>query len=176
MSEPYWEPLAAVPSTVMPSPAGQDGKWVKAAGGAAVWSTIALEDIPAKGAAGGIAMLDGSYHIPDVNLPDRIDRAALTITDWNSALANGWYMGNNVLNSPYPNPTGWSIGIVTSHDDNAWVTQDVWDFTAGVNSPKFQRRKLNGTWSGWESPMMVVSQATYNAIAHTPTTVYVIVG
>ena len=42
MSEPYWEPLAATPSTAMPSPVGQDGKWLKAAGGAAVWETVSL--------------------------------------------------------------------------------------------------------------------------------------
>ena len=43
-----------------PSPAGQEGKWLKSVGGAMVWNALALADIPGKGAANGLATLDAN--------------------------------------------------------------------------------------------------------------------
>jgi hypothetical protein len=40
MSAPYWEPLGAIPGGALtpPTTPGDDGKWLRAQGGAAVWT------------------------------------------------------------------------------------------------------------------------------------------
>lgn len=64
MSEPYWEPLAAVPHGIVPPATGQDGKWIKAAGGAAVWSPIAISDVTGLQAALDYGYPDAAWAAP----------------------------------------------------------------------------------------------------------------
>jgi hypothetical protein len=71
--------------------------------------------------------------LPDARLPTRLGLYAATITDWNTARANGWYMGSSILNAP---TTGWFLGNVEAHND-IYVTQTVHAFTA--DSVKHQR-------------------------------------
>ena len=73
-----------------------------------------------------------------------------TITDWNSAAANGFYMGNDAANAP---STGWYFGRVTAHNAN-YLYQEVYQFTASADAravPKYIRVKSNGTWGSWSN-------------------------
>lgn len=84
----------------------------------------------------------------DARMPSRLDATALTITDWNTAISNGWYMGNSAANSP---ATGWFIGNVVNHGAAGWCTQTVHAFDSDTSSDtKTYRRELNnGTWGSW---------------------------
>ena len=73
-----------------------------------------------------------------------------TITDWNSAAANGFYMGNDAANAP---STGWYFGRVTAHNAN-YLYQEVYQFTASADAravPKYIRVKSNGAWGSWSN-------------------------
>jgi hypothetical protein len=79
----------------------------------------------------------------------RLGQVAKSITDWNNALDNGWYMGGGgTLNAPAA-LTGWGIGEVIAHGAAGYRTQRVFDFTAGVGSQVYERRQQGGTWLGW---------------------------
>ena len=73
-----------------------------------------------------------------------------TITDWNSAAANGFYMGNDAANAP---STGWYFGRVTAHNAN-YLYQEVYQFTASADAravPKYIRVKSNDAWGSWSN-------------------------
>lgn len=72
---------------------------------------------------------------------------ATTITDWNNAVTNGYYMGSGIANQPVAD-SQWYIGEVVVHN-NDWITQRAWQFTASAGSIIWERRKNNGTWSAW---------------------------
>lgn len=77
----------------------------------------------------------------------RLGKYAKTVTDWNTATMNGWYMATGATNAP---STGWFIGQVIAHN-SAWCTQILHAFAANdLYSPVEWRRELNnGTWSDW---------------------------
>lgn len=75
-----------------------------------------------------------------------ISDTAATITDWNNAVNNGWYMGSNAANAP--ESSVWFMGKVTRHNA-LWVQQELVNFTSGVSGKKWRRWLLNGTWSSW---------------------------
>lgn len=73
-----------------------------------------------------------------------------TITDWNAATTNGWYMASNAANRP---ADGWLYGIVIAHNAN-YVRQIVYHFASdanvsGSNCDRYERVKHNGTWGSW---------------------------
>ena len=73
-----------------------------------------------------------------------------TITDWNAATTNGWYMASNAANRP---ADGWLYGIVIAHNAN-YVRQIVYYFASdanvsGSNCDRYERVKHNGTWGSW---------------------------
>ena len=74
-----------------------------------------------------------------------------TITNWNDAGANGWYMGNNATNSPGTDYAQWS-GRTIATDAN-YCIQEAWAFNSGFNNfdyiPHRMRAKINGTWGPW---------------------------
>lgn len=80
-----------------------------------------------------------------LNARDELGVVARTHSDWNTATTNGWWMAANATNAPVGN---WLLGIVTQHN-NDWIQQEVYDFTGGINGPKWYRWKLGGTWSAW---------------------------
>ena len=72
-----------------------------------------------------------------------------SITDWNNAVNNGWYMASGATNAP----TGgaWYFGQVIAHNAN-YVLQTVYQFTASTNAiaiPKYIRARMNGNWGAW---------------------------
>lgn len=82
-----------------------------------------------------------------------------TITDWNNANENGWWMGSGATNCPPALAGAWAIGEVTVHIQNLWMTQRVWNFTDVVGSQMYERRQSNGTWSSWvASPAAVATK------------------
>lgn len=106
------------------------------------------------------------WAVPNANLPARLREYAATITDWNDARANGWYMGNGATNAP---AAGWVLGYVEAHND-LYVTQTVHFFTSDASpDPKVFRRGCdNGTWGSWYELQLSMAEqdARYAALAH----------
>jgi hypothetical protein len=104
------------------------------------------------GAGGGFfatTLTIASMGGPQGIVPERVGAIAKTITDWNAATENGWYMGAGVANAP---DTGWWIGQVTVHNQ-LWIQQEVWAFTES-NPQNSRRRTLNnGVWQPWVAVM-----------------------
>ncbi|ESZ78701.1 hypothetical protein X726_05135 [Mesorhizobium sp. L103C105A0] len=88
--------------------------------------------------------------ISDANLPARLGVVAKTITDWNTALDNGWYMGSGAANAPAAN-TGWNIGTVEAHGAAGYRTQTVYDFVnaTAANTTIWRRYQNGGVWGAW---------------------------
>ena len=102
----------------------------------------------------GAAAASHGRHMPDT---------CETITDWNNATKNGWYMGNNATNSPTAN--AWYFGEVIAHNAN-YVVQTVYQFTASTDAkaiPKYIRAKMNGTWGAWTN-VTVAKAVPSNAV------------
>lgn len=96
--------------------------------------------------AGGTIWTSGNFDPGSkLNNRDELGAVARTHSDWNTATTNGWWMAANATNAPVGN---WLLGIVTQHN-NDWIQQEVYDFTAGINGPKWYRWKLGGTWGAW---------------------------
>ena len=111
--------LAAIPVV----PALVEGKWLKASGGAMTWADV-----------------------PSFTLPTRLGTVAATITDWNTAIDNGWYMAAGAANAP--DGSNWFIGEVVQHNPS-WVTQNVRRFTDGTYAYRYRRALNNTVWSAW---------------------------
>lgn len=85
-----------------------------------------------------------------------------SITDWNSATTNGWYMGSSVTNAP---STAWWFGRVVAHN-NKYCMQEVWQFTASTNGhkvPHKMRMFVNDVWGDWVD-VTVGTQVPENAV------------
>ena len=95
-----------------------------------------------------------------------------TVSDWNNATKNGWYMGNNAANGPTTVASGgtiWYFGEVIAHNTN-YVVQTVYQFTASTDTkaiPKYIRAKMNGTWGAWTN--VTVSKAVPSNAVFTDT-------
>lgn len=111
----------------------------------------------------GAAAASHGRHMPDT---------CETITDWNNATKNGWYMGNNAANGPTTVASGgtiWYFGEVITHNTN-YVIQVVYQFTASTDAksiPKYIRAKMNGTWGAWTN--VTVSKAVPSNAVFTDT-------
>jgi hypothetical protein len=88
--------------------------------------------------------------LADAILPARLGVVAKTITDWNTALDNGWYMGSAIANAPAANTT-WNIGTVEAHGAAGYRAQTVYDFTAATpaNTTIWRRHQAGGVWGAW---------------------------
>ncbi|WP_164893171.1 phage tail fiber protein [Mesorhizobium sp. M7A.T.Ca.US.000.02.1.1] len=98
--------------------------------------------------------------LPDARLPARLGLIAQTITDWNNALDNGWYMASAAANGPDAN---WYLGNVEAHGSTGWRTQTVHNFTAASagNTSAYRRHQMNGAWGAWYK--LQLSQAEQDA-------------
>ncbi|WP_460221965.1 phage terminase large subunit family protein [Mesorhizobium sp. W016] len=75
---------------------------------------------------------------------------AQTITDWNNALDNGWYMASAAANAP--DGANWFLGFVEAHGSTGYRTQTVHDFvndTTAADQKLWRRRQAGGAWGGW---------------------------
>lgn len=105
----------------------------------------------------------------DARLPTRLGTVATTITDWNNATENGWFMGSEADNAP---GAGWWLGIVEVHNAN-WVTQTVHQFSGSdgsADTKTWRRSKDNGVWQSWyRLRLSEAEQTTSPAFTGTPT-------
>lgn len=94
---------------------------------------------------------EGGYFDVDFT---RSDPKCTTIEDWNSAVENGWFMGNNAANAPANVEAGgtlWFFGTVIAHNEN-YVFQEVYQFTASNDArsnKKYIRSCKEGVWGEW---------------------------
>jgi hypothetical protein len=104
--------------------------------------------------------------LDNARLPARLQATAQTITDWDNALENGWFQGNQAANAP-EGVLDWWLGYVEAHFHNRWLTQTVHRFTADAptNTQIWRRSSSdNGTarvWGAWYK--LQLSQAEQDA-------------
>jgi hypothetical protein len=105
-------------------------------------------------AAGGI-WTSGNFN-PANYQPYRpeVREVAETITDWNNAVNNGWYMASGGLNAPAAFAGSWVMGKVTRHNAD-WLQQEVWVFTGNADGARWRRHKTGGTWGAWTADIIV---------------------
>lgn len=92
-------------------------------------------------ALAGKANTNHGTHVPSV---------CNSVTDWNNATTNGWYMGCGIANAPITGNV-WFMGNVIAHNSN-YVIQEVYQFTESTSAnviSKYMRAKVNGTWGAW---------------------------
>ena len=102
-----------------------------------------------------------------INHGKHISNTCESITDWNSAVTNGWYMANNATNAPTANT--WYFGEVIAHSSN-YVLQTVYAFTKNTDAKlinKYIRARMNGTWGAWTE--VTVSKAVPSNAVFTDT-------
>jgi hypothetical protein len=77
----------------------------------------------------------------------RLGTVCKTVTNWDDATENGWYMASNASNAP---STAWYMGQVTVHNTD-WIVQELILLTAtsSTDTNTWRRQKANGTWSAW---------------------------
>lgn len=92
--------------------------------------------------------------VPDDRLPERLQAVCKTITDWNDATYNGWYMqymseASALTHAPMAGQ--WSFGIVIAHQTQ-WLEQRVTVFTAEEYGarPVYVRWRIGGVWTAWQ--------------------------
>ena len=112
-------------------------------------------------------------------LPARLQAAAQTISDWNDALENGWYQGNQAANAP-DGVLDWWLGYVEAYNA-LWVTQTVHRFTMDTpaNTDIWRRSSSDGggfrIWNAWyklqlsqaEQDARYQASGSYAAASHT---------
>jgi hypothetical protein len=111
--------------------------------------TPTANSIPVAGSDGKLA---------DGWLPARLGGTCTTITDWNAATENGWYMGNAAANGPFAE---WLMGEVIKHN-NLWICQRVCRFAS--DQTWVVRYKINGVWSAWSLLVTKPEHVTWYAV------------
>ncbi len=130
-------------------------------------ANLGLAPISASGSASDLS----TGTLPDARLPARLATVAATVTDWNAATSNGWYVGNNASNGP-------SGGLIMGYVENqgsTWIVQQVRGFAQalGGNIGCWRRQQRDGVWGAWistpetasEIATLLGSMATQNADA-----------
>lgn len=86
--------------------------------------------------------------LADARLPARLGPTAQSISDWNSATSNGWYMSSTAANAP---AGGWFIGHTENHGAAGWCTQTVHAFSGDTegDTKTYRREQNNGSWGPW---------------------------
>lgn len=90
--------------------------------------------------------------VPDARLPEHLQANSKTITNWDDAVYNGWYM---MSAADHPSGNGpiadhWCYGFVIVHN-LAWLEQRVIAFTHDEygSRPVYKRWRVNGIWTPW---------------------------
>ena len=89
--------------------------------------------------------------LADARLPARLGTLSKSITDWNTAVENGWYMAPSLGGANAPlGSNNWFYGEVINHQGAGWCTQTLYDFASGTPIvPVWRRAQQNGTWGQW---------------------------
>lgn len=130
---------------------------VDAKGRVTTGAALAATDIPSLDAS---KITSGT--LADARLPARLGAVAATITDWNAATSNGWYMASNGANAPVAST--WFIGTVENHGAVGWCTQTVHAFSTDSegDTKTYRREQNNGVWGTWQR--VRVTEAEQSAI------------
>jgi hypothetical protein len=76
----------------------------------------------------------------------RVAPYCTSISDWNAANYNGWFMGVNAANAPVG---GWVYGLTIAHN-SIWCVQLAWPFASGYpEGAMHYRHQSNGGWDSW---------------------------
>ena len=147
---------------------------------------------PGAGAQGKYLRGDGTWQTPPnttysagnqmtlENGAIKLKNICTSVTDWNDAKANGWYMGYKAANAPY-NALRWFYGLVIAHNDR-YMRQILYLFAgnndiSGTENNRYERVMHDGTWGNWYDTSIHVAvpanakftDTTYN-IANNDTT------
>lgn len=114
----------------------------------------------------------------DARMPTRLGTLSKTLTDWNTAVENGWYMASGLGAANAPNGSNnWFYGEVINHQGAGWCTQTLYDFAAGSPIvPVWRRAQQNGTWGQWHRLREEGILATRAVAGTTDTLVYADMG
>lgn len=115
-------------------------------------TTLAASDIPNLDAN---KITSGT--IGDARLPTRLGTIAKSVTDWDTAIENGWYMGTDAANAP---TVGWIIGTSENHGAAGWCTQLVHAFSSDseIDTKTYRRERNNGVWGTWQRVRLTQSE------------------
>jgi hypothetical protein len=125
------------PASTVPGPQGPagdgvptpvvNGQWIKGSGGAAVWSPISQDDLPAN-----IGKLTRSWDHGDLN----------------GIVDSGWYNGSAFGNAP-DGRGDWLFVLHISHQNGpAWATQVCWTMQT-FPTEQYMRCCTGGPWQPW---------------------------
>ena len=98
--------------------------------------------------------------LSNARMREGLKETATIITDWDSAIKNGWYNATDATNAP--EATAWFIGEVLAHNA-LWITQTVYRFTddSETDTKVFRRECNDGSWGSWyRLRLSVVEQET----------------
>lgn len=111
-------------------------------------AAVAKADITALGIPAQDTTYSAGDHLSLSSTTFSLANYCKTITDWNDAKTDGWYMGSGVTNAP---STAWWMGRVTAHNAK-YCIQEVWQFTASTDGhkvPHKMRMYVNEVWGNW---------------------------
>jgi hypothetical protein len=116
--------------------------------------------------------------LADARLPARLGTLSKSITDWNTAVENGWYMAPSLGGANAPlGSNNWFYGEVINHQGAGWCTQTLYDFASGTPIvPVWRRAQQNGTWGQWYRVREEGILATRTVAGTTDTLVYADMG
>ena len=104
--------------------------------------------------------------ITDAQLPGRLQEQSSRITDWNTAIANGFYQsGPAATNVPVVGK--YTLGQVWNHDTTGNCTQEVHVFVGDspTDTQSYRRDMNGGTWGAWYK--VLKSQEEITALINT---------
>ena len=86
-----------------------------------------------------------------VNGTIKLKDVCTSVTDWNDARTNGWYMGHDASNSPIAGV--WFFGLIIAHN-KYYVRQILYRFASdnniiGTNCDRYERVMQNNVWGNW---------------------------
>lgn len=109
---------------------------------------------------------------PPFVLPDRLGATGQQVTDWNTAIAPGWYWGNGAANQPVNGVAdGWWVGETTAtltSGSNVILRQEL-SRPNRADQAKWVRNSNDGgaTWSVWMTALDLSSTYDLNKVTHT---------
>ena len=85
----------------------------------------------------------------DAALPGRLGATANTVTDWNNATSDGFWMATGAANAPESGK--WFLGFTVNHGAAGYCRQTVWAMTeaTAANRKTYERDQIGGSWTAW---------------------------
>lgn len=85
--------------------------------------------------------------IPDARLPDYLQADCSGISDWNTAIYNGWYRAENGANAPTSGSGHWYMGYSLYH--GAGYSYQLVRGYGGAPEATYERQQQGGIWGAW---------------------------